>query len=246
MSYPDFDRSFIIYTDASGIGLGAVLSQVKGDQKEHVIAYASRSLSPAEKNYSVTDQECLAVVWAIKHFQHYLGMKPFTLITDHSALKWLQTSKMPKGRRARWVMELQQYDFTIKHRPGKQNANADALSRIPEIEVNCFVAKVKQRLPAKRRKLENDQVEVTLEMLEIESEASYEADSEDNETDDERILYNPRNKGKAIDRGYSLPPTPPPEDFPLPPSRSESIVSEDRNHFDELQPLVTPAYTFSA
>ena len=139
LGYPDFEKPFIIYTDASGIGLGAVLSQVKEDGKEHVIAYASRSLSPAEKNYSVTDQECLAVVWAIKKFQHYLGLLPFTIITDHIALKWLQTSKMPSGRRARWVMELQQYDFSIKHRPGKTNANADALSRAPD-KVFCFFA----------------------------------------------------------------------------------------------------------
>src|SRR5688572_14770648 len=63
-------------------------------------------------------------------------MKPFVLVTDHSALKWLQTSKLPKGQKTRWVMELQQYEFTIKHRPGKANANADALSRIPnETEV---------------------------------------------------------------------------------------------------------------
>jgi hypothetical protein len=130
LTYPDFDKSFVIYTDASGIGLGAVLSQIK-EGKEHVIAYASRSLNPAEKNYSVTDQECLAVVWSIKHFQHYLGLKPFTIITDHSALKWLKTAKMPKGRRARWIMELQQYTFEVKHRPGKTNQNADALSRNP-------------------------------------------------------------------------------------------------------------------
>ena len=86
LSYPDFTKPFIIYTDASGTELGAVLSQVK-EGKECVISYASRSLNSAEKNYTVTDQECLAVVWAIKHFQHYLEMKPFEIVTDHSALK---------------------------------------------------------------------------------------------------------------------------------------------------------------
>jgi hypothetical protein len=136
LRYPDFERSFIIYTDASGIGLGAVLSQIQDNGKEGVIAYASRSLNQAERNYPITDQECLAVIWAIKHFQHYLGLKPFTIVTDHSALKWLQTSKLPKGRRARWVMELQQYDFKIMHRPGKANSNADALSRREDIEPN--------------------------------------------------------------------------------------------------------------
>jgi len=97
LSYPDFTKPFTIYTDAFGIGLGAVLSQEQ-DGKERVISYASRSLNSAEKNYTVTDQECLAVVWNIKHFQHYLGMKPFEIVTDHSPLKWLQTCKMPKGR----------------------------------------------------------------------------------------------------------------------------------------------------
>src|SRR5213082_1257440 len=66
-------------------------------------------------------------------------MKPFEIVTNHSALKWLQTCKMPKGRQAKWIMELQQYTFTIKHRPGKVNSNADTLSRIPEEEIYCFM-----------------------------------------------------------------------------------------------------------
>ena len=97
--YPDFEKPFIIYTDASGTGLGAVLSQIQ-DRKEYVITYASRTLNGAEQNYLITDQECLAIIWAIKHFSHYLKLQPFTIVTDHSALKWLQMSKIPKGRRA--------------------------------------------------------------------------------------------------------------------------------------------------
>jgi len=142
LKYPDFTRPFIVYTDASGIGLGAILSQKDEHEKECVIAYASRSLNSAEQNYTVTDQECLAVVWAIKHFQHYLGLKPFQVVTDHSALKWLQTSKIPTGRRARWMMFLQQFDFEIMHRPGKSNTNADALSRTPEI--SCYFGEIEE------------------------------------------------------------------------------------------------------
>ena len=131
LSYPNYEKEFILITDASGEGLGAVLSQYNDEGKETVIAYASRGLKPAEKNYPITEQECLAIVWAIEYFHKYLIRKKFTIITDHSALKTLKTSKIPKtGRRARWMMEIQQYDFEIKHRAGKENGNADALSRI--------------------------------------------------------------------------------------------------------------------
>lgn len=145
LRYPDFEQPFILYTDASGTGLGAVLSQKDKEGKEYVVAYASRSLNKHEQNYAVTDLECLAIVWAINYFQHYLGLLPFSVVTDHSALKWLQTSKIPTGRRARWIMQLQQYDFTIQHRAGKANANADALSRINPTEepinsAECFLA----------------------------------------------------------------------------------------------------------
>ena len=161
-----------------------VLSQIKEDGKEHVIAYASKSLNNAEKNYSVTEQECLAVVWAIRHFQHYLGLKPFEVITDHSALKWLQTAKMPTGRRARWIMDLQQYDFTIKHRAGKLNANADALSRI-ELEFSCFLLGVEHPAKKRRRLSESSvgRMQVTTETSQSEEELS------EAELDQERTLF---------------------------------------------------------
>src|ERR1043166_3480124 len=83
LAYPDFERPFVLYTDASGTGLGAVLAQKQDDNLEHVIAYASRSLNQAERNYAVTDQECLAIVWAIDHFHHFLDRKSTRLTSRH-------------------------------------------------------------------------------------------------------------------------------------------------------------------
>ena len=125
-----------------------MLSQLDDQGRERVIAYASRSMNKAEHNYPITDQECLAIVWAVKYFSHFLELQPFTVVTDHSALKTLlTTTKIPTGRRARWIMTLQQYVFTIKHRSGKSNANADALSRMYEGEkennqIECFMVNV--------------------------------------------------------------------------------------------------------
>jgi hypothetical protein len=127
---PDYRREFLLITDASGIGLGAILAQIDDKKREYVIAYASKMLNETEQRYPITEQECYAVVWGIRHFHKYLIDKKFKVITDHAALKGLMNNKIPKGRRGRWVMELQQYDFEIVHRPGKENKNADALSRM--------------------------------------------------------------------------------------------------------------------
>ena len=145
LQYPDYEEPFILFIDASMTGLGAVLAQKKNG-KEVVIAYASRSTNQHEANYSITDLECLAVVWAVQHFQHYL-FNHFTIVTDHSALKWLKTCKIPKGRRGRWILELQQYHFTIEHRAEKANSNANALSRMYETEVTCYLAQIEELTP---------------------------------------------------------------------------------------------------
>ena len=130
LAYPDFTPRFDLYVDASDEGIGMVLGQ-RQEGKERVIAYAGRSLNPAERNYSVTEREGLAVVEGIRHFQSYLYGRQFTIYTDHNALKWLMTLKEPTGRLARWSVLLQQYDFEIKHRAGTTNGNAESLSRRP-------------------------------------------------------------------------------------------------------------------
>lgn len=128
LSCPDFEQPFIVSCDASGVGLGAVLSQ-EGPKGEVVIAYASRSLSKGEQKFSVTERECLAVVWAIEKFRPYIEATKFTVITDHYSLLWLHNLKEPQGRLARWALRLQPFDFTLVHRKGKENVVPDLLSR---------------------------------------------------------------------------------------------------------------------
>ena len=131
LRYPDFKKPFYITTDASGTGLGAILSQRdEVAKKEYVIEYASRSLNNAESRYSAQELECLAVLWAIEHFHPYVGYNKFHVITDNAALKWLHTSGL-KQKRGRWIHKMQEYDFDIIHKARKKNTNADALSRIP-------------------------------------------------------------------------------------------------------------------
>ncbi|KMQ88444.1 reverse ribonuclease integrase, partial [Lasius niger] len=132
LACPDFSRRFFLQTDASTSGLGAVLTQYF-EEGERVIAYASRTLNGAERNYSATELECLAVVWGIRRMKGYLEGYAFTVITDHQSLKWLQRLESPTGRLARWLFEIQQYDLDIKYRRGTLNRVADALSRQPEI-----------------------------------------------------------------------------------------------------------------
>ena len=151
LAYPNFDAEggqFILDTDAStGQGIGAVLSQCQTDGTERVIAYGSRSLQPPERNYCATRLEMLALVDFIDHFRYYLLGRKFLVRTDHQALQWLLSFKEPQGQVARWLERLQEYEFEIKHRPGKFHNNADALSRRPRrAHGDCPSCDVKAKL----------------------------------------------------------------------------------------------------
>lgn len=129
--FPQFDREILLETDASGLGLGAVLAQKQEDGLVRPIAFASRTLHPHEMNYGSAEMEVLAVVLAVKHFCHYVYGHKCQVYTDHEALKSLLNTPHPSGKLARWGLALQEVDLTINYRPRRVNQNADALSRHP-------------------------------------------------------------------------------------------------------------------
>ena len=129
-AFPDFSQEFRLYTDASTAGLGAILAQVQ-DGKERIICCASRALNKAEKSYPATTLECLAIVWAVAKFRPYLMAMPFEVYTDHYALQWLNTMRTGSALLHRWSAALEEYDFTVRHRPGKVQTHVDGLSRLP-------------------------------------------------------------------------------------------------------------------
>ena len=118
-------------TDASGYGLGAVLLHLFPNGEKKVISYASRLLTQHEKNYGITEKECLAIVWAVEKFRIYLQGIKFRVVTDHLALTWLQSKKELTGRLMRWANKLQPYHFEVFYKSGKHHQDADFLSRYP-------------------------------------------------------------------------------------------------------------------
>ena len=129
-AFPDFSQAFRLYTDASTAGLGAILAQVR-DGKERIICCASRALNQAEKSYPATKLECLVIVWTVAKFRPYLMAMPFEVFTDHYALQWLKTMRTGSTLLHRWSAALEEYDFTVHHRPGKVQSHVDGLSRLP-------------------------------------------------------------------------------------------------------------------
>ena len=127
---PDFEKPFILQTDASNYGLSAILTQKDDEGRDKVVAYASRTLIKAERAWHTHELEALAVIWGCEHYRPYLIGNKFLIETDHQSLKWLMDQKKA-GRLERWVLRLSEFEFEIRHRAGKHNGNADGPSRNP-------------------------------------------------------------------------------------------------------------------
>lgn len=127
---PDLNKPFVLETDASGVGIAAILLQ-ESEGILRPIEFISRKLNPHEKNYTVQEWECLAVVWAVERFRPYLEFTAFEIHCDHASLVWMFKTEQTSSRVKRWVLRLQGFDCVIKHRKGSLNIPADALSRAP-------------------------------------------------------------------------------------------------------------------
>ena len=135
LTLPDFSKPFILACDASALSIGAVLSQKGEDGTENPIAFASKVLSKTERNWSVTEREAYAIVWAVGYFRSFLLGHKFKLQSDHKPLVWMRQLVNPSPKIARWILQLEEYDFDIEYREGKRHGNADGMSRLP-VEVN--------------------------------------------------------------------------------------------------------------
>ena len=132
LSLPNFELPFILTTDASDNGYGAILEQENEKGERKVIAYYSKSYTRAQKKYGTSEQELLAIVMAVEHFHTYLYGGKVKIFTDHAPLTHLANKKNPHPRMERWMLRLECYQLEFKHKPGKDNIAADMLSRLPD------------------------------------------------------------------------------------------------------------------
>ena len=130
LTLPRLGLPLSVDTDACEYQVGCALMQMHEDGNRHPIGYWSRSLNCAERNYSTTEKECLAVVWACQILRPYLEYSSFVVYTDHQALRWLLGATDVSGRLARWRLRLSEFDLTVEYRKGNKNQVADMLSRL--------------------------------------------------------------------------------------------------------------------
>ena len=131
LGFPCLDREYILCTDASDAGVGAILSQKDNNGEEFVISFASKAFTGAEKRWTTMEKEAFTVVWGLQYFHAYVYGQKVVVFTDHKALQRLRKLKSPNGKIARWLLKLEQYDYVVAHKSGSQMAHVDALSHAP-------------------------------------------------------------------------------------------------------------------
>ena len=130
--FPDFDKPFLLETDASKEGLGVVLSQKQGDGCYHHVEFGSRTLTTSEQNYHSSKLEFLALKWSVtEHFKEYLAYAPFPVCTDNNPLTYMLTTPNLDAMGHHWVGALVSYEFTLEYHKGSDNATTDTLSHVP-------------------------------------------------------------------------------------------------------------------
>jgi hypothetical protein len=130
LALPRAKGLFTLDTDASQNQIGCCLFQTQPDDSNHPVGYWSRGLTSAERNYSTTEKECLAIVWAVLHLRPYLEGHRFVVRTDHNSLRWVLNLADAQGRLARWRLRLLEFDFEVHYSPGASHHGADTLSRL--------------------------------------------------------------------------------------------------------------------
>ncbi|UYV61453.1 hypothetical protein LAZ67_1004907 [Cordylochernes scorpioides] len=146
-----------VYCDASTLGIAGILKQVHPDGNVYPVQYFSRTLRPHEKNYSISELECLAIVESVEKFRIYLMGRKFTIFSDHHALQWLKTIKNPSGRLFRWSLRLSSYEYEVRYIKGKLQYEADLLSRNPFCGfLDATLIKTHQSPPSKESSLTID------------------------------------------------------------------------------------------
>lgn len=191
LKYPDFKKNFKLVTDASAYAIGAVLQQ-----ENHPVCYASRTLNEHERNYSTTEKELLAIVWATNYFRPYLYGVKFNLLTDHQPLKWLYTKTQGKDvnpRLYRWLLKLGEYNINVDYIKGKENRVADFLSRINtdthEIENNRPPTRNEKLFDLHKTQNTNNKLIETINHVEGRNDNTP-YNTEDIEASEEDSLYN--------------------------------------------------------
>ncbi|KAH9269881.1 hypothetical protein BASA83_008033 [Batrachochytrium salamandrivorans] len=138
LRHPDESKEFLVEVDASDYAVGGVLSQYDADKQLRPVAFFSRQMVPAERNYEIYDKELLAITTCLKEWRHFLqgSHTPFTILTDHKNLEYFMTTKQLTRRQARWSLFLAEFRFNLAYRPGSHNGKADRLSRRPDFKVD--------------------------------------------------------------------------------------------------------------